>query len=83
MPDTDELEASLRDFVRNDLLIEDELRLDSALVTTARIDSADLVRLATHVERTTGITIPDQDITAKNFDSLARILEYVKSVASG
>jgi acyl carrier protein len=41
------------------------------------LDSADVVRLATHVERSLDISIPDRDITPEHFDSIARILDYV------
>ena len=76
--DAEALEREIRRF------LSDELRLDAAdiardgeLVSTGLIDSADLVRLATHVERKLGIAIPDRDITAEHFDSIAKILDYV------
>ena len=50
---------------------------NTGLVTTGLVDSADLVRLATHVARYVGIGVPDADITAGHFDSAAKILDYV------
>lgn len=71
------LEASLRSFLREELLLEDaDLDARAELVSTGLIDSADLVRLATHLEREVGISVPDQDISAENFDSIHRILDY-------
>lgn len=78
--DRSKLEAVLRNVLANELFLEDpNVAADAELVTTGLIDSADLVRVATHLERETGITIPDQDITAENFDSIDKILDYCAS----
>ncbi len=76
--DPEKLEASIRSFLRDDLRVAiDDVPRDEDLVTTGLIDSTDLVRLATHLERMLGITIPDQDIRVENFDSIVKILDYV------
>ncbi len=76
--DPEKLEASIRSFLRDDLRVAiDAVPRDEDLVTTGLIDSTDLVRLATHLERMLGITIPDQDIRVENFDSIVKILDYV------
>ncbi len=78
MPDADALERDIRAFLRDELRLDVEhITHDAGLVTTGLIDSADLVRLATHVERHVGIAVPDGDITADHFDSIAKILDYV------
>jgi len=71
---------ALRAFLRDELRVpEAEIGDDTELFSAGRIDSADLVRLATWVERTTGLRIPDDDINVDHFDSVAKILEYVEA----
>lgn len=50
---------------------------DDELVSSGLVDSGNLVRLATHLERLAGIEIPDRDIDADHFDSVAMIVAYV------
>lgn len=56
---------------------------DDELVSSGLVDSGNLVRLATHLERLTGIEIPDRDIDAEHFDSIARIVAYVAERGGG
>ena len=73
------LEEALRTFLCNELGLESQqLARDSELVTSGLIDSADLVLLATFLERRAGISIPDQDINADHFDTIEKILGYVE-----
>lgn len=66
--------------------IRDELRVDVAdveptteLVSSGRVDSTDLVRLAAHLERSFDIEIPDEDVTADHLDTIAMTAQYVLS----
>jgi acyl carrier protein len=74
----DELEARILSFLRQELRIWETVERDTELVSTGLVDSADLVRLATQLERTLDLSIPDHEINADNFDSVATILEYVE-----
>ena len=74
----DELEARILSFLRQELGIREAVERDTELVSTGLVDSADLVRLATHLERTLDLSISDHEINADNFDSVAMILEYVE-----
>jgi acyl carrier protein len=74
----DELEARILSFLRQELRIWETVDRDTELVSTGVVDSADLVRLATHLERILDLSIPDHEINADNFDSVAMILEYVE-----
>lgn len=56
---------------------------DDELVSSGLVDSGNLVRLATHLERLTGIEIPDRDIDAEHFDSIAMIVAYVAERSGG
>jgi acyl carrier protein len=72
------LEAKLRAFLCSELgVTDDALRADTPLVSSGLVDSAGLVRLAALLERETGRIIPDKDLTADHFDSIAQILAYL------
>jgi acyl carrier protein len=74
----DDLEASILAFLRDELRIDtSEIQRDTELVSGGVVDSTDLVRLATRLERNLDIEIPDQDISADNLDSIEMIINYV------
>ncbi len=84
MADPAALAEGLRRFLLDELrLPEGELADDTELFSAGRIDSADLVRLATWVERETGLRIPDDDINVDHFDSIAKIVDYVAARGDG
>lgn len=72
------LEREIRRYLEDKLDIAG-LGRDDELISSGLVDSGNLVRLATHVERLTGVTIPDRDIDADHFDSIAMIVRYVSS----
>lgn len=72
------LEQAIRKFLEDKLGVAGIDR-DEQLISSGLVDSGNLVRLATHIERVAGITIPDRDIDADHFDSLAMIVDYVVS----
>ena len=78
MPPTtaEALAANILAYLHGELGIEDDLAVDTPLVTTGIVDSAALMRLAAFVERETGITIPDPDINVGHFDTVRQIVEY-------
>jgi acyl carrier protein len=77
-----DLAARIRGFLEHDLRVPaDALVPGAALVTSGLVDSVGLVRLATLLERLTGIAIPDRDITADQFDTVERIEAYVRRAA--
>ena len=79
LQDPEGFERKLLDFLQHELDVpEAELDREAALVTTGLMDSMDLVRLASHLERELGIEIPDRDITAENFDSIAKTIAYAE-----
>lgn len=79
-PSPEQLRHQVEAFLSEELGIHaDDIELDTALVSSGLIDSMSLVQLATHIERTLDIEIPDQDITVENLDSLAKILAYIES----
>ena len=76
--EADELEGEIRTYLEKKLGLPGVGREDE-LISSGLVDSGNLVRLATHIERLTGITIPDRDIDADHFDSIAMIVDYVAS----
>lgn len=70
------LQTQILEFLRTELAIEDDLTIDTPLVTNGLVDSADLMRLAAFLERATGTTIPDRDISVAHFDTIRQIQSY-------
>ena len=82
--DVDTVEASLQEFLRDELREQGApVAQDAELVTSGLIDSMDLVRIATHLERLLGVSIPDDDINLEHFESIARILAYLETKLEG
>lgn len=78
-PDVADLETRIRGFLGDVLGVDmTEVRSDTSILRSGLIDSAGLVRLAAFLEVEAGIEIPDRDVTAKHFDSLAAIDAYVR-----
>jgi len=79
-PGPDDVEARVFAWLHDEIGIpEHDLGRDAPLVSSGLLDSASLVRLATHLERSFGVRIPDRDIDADHFDTLAMIASYVSS----
>lgn len=72
-----DLEQRIRGFLRDELGVDEDLSGGDSLITSGRVDSAGLVRLAALLERQTGLIIPDRDLTPEHFDTIARIVAYV------
>lgn len=78
-PDLASFEASLRRFLTEVLgLPTSGVGRDASLVRSGVVDSVGLVRLAAFLEAELDLTIPDRDVTADHFDSLAAIDAYVR-----
>jgi acyl carrier protein len=76
--DTEALERDVRTWLEEKLDLTG-LGRDDELVSNGLVDSGNLVRLATKIERLTGVEIPDRDIDAEHFDSIALIVAYVQA----
>lgn len=51
------------------------------LFSDGTIDSVGMIDLIAYLEQETGIEVGQADVTLENFDSIARILAYVRSKA--
>jgi acyl carrier protein len=79
-----ELEKKIRAFLAAELGLDTaDVGRDSELVSSGLVDSAGLVRLAALIEAEAGVVIPDRDIHARNFDTLAQIEAYLEAKTSG
>jgi acyl carrier protein len=75
----EQLEAAIFELLRNKLGVDDpDLTRDSELISSGLVDSGNLVRLATQLERITDVSIPDRDIDVDHFDSVAMIVDYLQ-----
>ena len=82
--DTLEIENQIRIYLRDELdLPEEELARDARLVRNGLLDSANLVQVATHLERAFDVEIPDQDIDGEHLDSIEMIAAYVERRRKG
>lgn len=80
----DDLAASILAFLREELRIDTgDIQPNTELVSGGVVDSTDLVRIASLLERKLGIEIPDQDISADNLDSIEMIVNYVNGKVNG
>jgi acyl carrier protein len=71
--------SSVRRFINTELLYREDQRIDPTvnLIESGVIDSMALLRLTSFLEEHYGIEIPDEDIIAANFRSLASIETFV------
>lgn len=73
-------ETEIKRYLLEELgLPKEELSSDACLVRDGLLDSVNLVQLATHIERTFEIEIPDQDIDADHLDSIEMMVAYVEA----
>ncbi len=73
-----EVEDKVLAFIRDELRVDTaDVTSDTELVSSGRVDSTDLVRLATHLERSFDIEIPDEDISADHLDTVSMTAGYV------
>lgn len=78
--ETNEIETEIRRYLRDELhLPEAELTREARLVRNGLLDSVNLVQLATHLERSFDIEIPDRDIDGEHLDSIEMIGAYVSA----
>jgi acyl carrier protein len=79
VPDAATLQTSIRGFMTSVLGVDmTGVEPGTSIIRNGLIDSVGLVRLAAFLETELGIVIPDRDVTATHFDSLAAIDAYVR-----
>jgi len=76
------VEKQVRDFIIENFLFGDDSRpIDptTSLIENDLVDSTGILELVAFVEERFGISVADQEIVPDNFDSLARITDYVSA----
>jgi acyl carrier protein len=78
----EEIIASLRKIIVNDLFVEKDIGLDDGLMTVVGLDSVGFVELRVLCEQKFNIEISDDDYTPENFASirlLANLIERLQA----
>lgn len=79
----DEMHKTVLDYVINEYLDEDEeeeIGVDSPLISSGIVDSFSMVSLKTFLERKYGIQIPDTKATPEAFDTVRNICNVVAEI---
>jgi acyl carrier protein len=73
------VEPVVRDFLRNELGRDTSaIGRDQSLLESGTLDSVSVMQLVAFLESTYGITVPDEDMTPDNFDTIAAITAFVE-----
>ena len=79
----DEMHKVVLDYVIDEYLDEDEedeIDVDSPLISSGIVDSFSMVSLKLFLEQKYGIKIPDEQASPEAFDSVRSICEVVNSI---
>ena len=73
---------NLHNFLVEELAIDaSDVKADTLLFSSGLVDSFALVTLMTFIENESGIMISPTDVKLENFDSISRILNFLKLAA--
>ncbi len=80
----EQIERTVREYLEQDSHggVHIHFDRDDSLTQAGVVDSMGLFRLIFFLEQTYGISVNERDMTGENFDSLARISAFVKSMES-
>ncbi len=75
----EQIRGTVRQVLRENFTIDPAGRLPdhASFLGSGAIDSAGIVRLIVLLEQRFAIRVPDEEVTAENFDSILRVGEYV------
>ncbi len=79
-------EAKIRDFILENFMAgesEEALDNDSSFLEKGIIDSMGVLELVAFVEDTYDIEIEDEELVPSNFDSVSKLVEYVRRKLAG
>jgi acyl carrier protein len=74
-------EAKIRDFILENFMAgesEEALDNDTSFLEKGIIDSMGVLELVAFVEETYGIEIDDDELTPDNFDSVSKLVSYIR-----
>lgn len=74
------IEQQLRAFITENFFVEDpDLAGDVSLTRSGIIDSTGVMDILLFLEERFGVTVPDDEVTPENLDTLDNIVRYVAS----
>ncbi len=75
------LESEIRKFITENMLFSADgfnYDDDASLLDAGIVDSIGVMELVTFVDKTYKITVPPEDISPDNFDSINRLAKYIR-----
>ncbi len=75
------IEKLIRDFIAKNLLFSDsgfDYPDDASFLEEGIVDSIGVLELVGFIEETFGVSVEDREIVPDNFDSVARLAEYLR-----
>jgi acyl carrier protein len=80
-----DIRSGLRTYLLQEILHDPDYPLEDgeALISSGLIDSFSLVDIALWVEKTHGLRIEDNELTADNFDTLAQFADHIEKNLPG
>ncbi len=80
----DEMQKTILDYVKREYLEEDqEITVDTPLISSGIVDSFSMVSLKRFIEKKYNIAIPDDRATPQAFDTVNKICELVRAIQEG
>jgi len=79
------LNQGIRDFIVNTFLFGeggDDISDDDSLLAKGIVDSTGVLELVAYLEETHGLQVSDQELVADNFDSINKLVAFIKSKLS-
>lgn len=73
-------EDDLTVYLREQLNIDQPVDGDTELFSSGLLDSVSMVNLITFIEEKSRVIVQPGDVTLENFDSISRIVAYVRSL---
>ncbi len=77
----DELQKTIADYIEREYLDEDidqEIGLDTPLISSGIVDSFSMVSLRTHFEKKHHVRIPDHEATPEAFETVRQISDLLR-----
>ena len=68
-------------YMREDLGVPQDIGTDTELFSEGVLDSVSMVNLIVYIEEKAKVTVQPSDVTLENFDSVSRIMNYVRGLA--
>ncbi len=76
-----DIPAKIRDYIATNFLFSDDgfgYDDDASFLEEGIVDSVGIMELVTFVEDNFGFSVNDEDLTPDNFDSVAKLTDYIE-----